>query len=258
MYRILIYKGSLNLGDAIQTYAMARLLPGLLEGVYRNAASDSLCKNIPFVVNGWLGERTPDDPNCLFAGVYLGRSVDDQLRWIRGSRFGVVGARDNVTKALLAKNGIESEAIGCATMTLPRYDGPRKGVLNVDVGEFEKRIDAPLLTNVIPPGLEWAAQWRLAIERLEALRTAELVYTKRLHVALPCLAFGTPVVVPKRVLKATFQPDRLRMLEDLGIEYDKPFTLDMTPHAERFKAFLADALGVLIEPKDNPEIPLPA
>jgi hypothetical protein len=68
--RVLIYRGTENLGDAIQTVALSRLLDGDLLGVYRDEAGASVDDEVPFVVNGWLGDHvTVDDRNCLFAGV---------------------------------------------------------------------------------------------------------------------------------------------------------------------------------------------
>lgn len=253
-YRVLAYRGSLNLGDAIQTYAMARLLPPPLSAVYRCAVGDSMDPNSPFVVNGWLGESGSEDSNCLFAGVYIGGSIEEQIAWIARSRF-LVGVRDQATARLLQSNGVQSNVVGCATMTFPRYDGPRSGTFNIDVGELSPT-GAVSMSQAIPLDMDWPAQWQLAQRRLALLRTAELVYTKRLHVVLPCLAFGTPVFVPKRVIGATFQPDRLLMLEELGVEYDRPFVTDISAHAQRFKCFISEQLCITAYARDDVALPV--
>jgi len=41
----------------------------------------------------------------------------------------------------------------------------------------------------------------MARELLQTLKTAELVYTDRLHIALPCISFGTPVILNPRNYK---------------------------------------------------------
>ena len=129
-YRVLSYRNGGNLGDTIQTLALSRLLPGMLEGVYRDAA-DFLLPGPPFVVNGYLCENTPHSPDCIFAGIYVGGRRTEQLEWIRQSRYSI-GARDPATVQVLRTVGIESEMIGCATLTLPRYTGARHGCVRID------------------------------------------------------------------------------------------------------------------------------
>ena len=251
MFRVLAYRRTSNLGDVIQTYAMARLLPQPIHGVYRDAAGSSL-DAATFVVNGFLADAAPEDANCLFAGVYVGKRTTEQITWIRRSRF-AVGSRDPHTQKLLEQNGIKSDLVGCATLTLPRYEGKRFGVVSVD---SDAPSEASKLTNTIDRHLPWAEHWAAAIRQLSILRRAEMVYTTRLHVALPCLAFGTPVVVRRADLERLFQPQRLSILDAIGFGYDKPFAMDVTPFADGFKAFLSAQLGITITPKDDPPLPL--
>ena len=125
-HQVLIYRRTGNLGDAIQCVAMSRLLPGELLGVYRDAA-DQARRDIPAVINGWLGDAAPSgNPNCIFAGVFVGFREQEQLEWIRSSRH-PVGVRDPYTMDYLAKHAISSEMIGCATLTFEPYRGCRAG-----------------------------------------------------------------------------------------------------------------------------------
>ena len=249
-FRILAYCNSCNLGDAIQTYAASRLLPQPLVGVYREQAAVAPASDQPFFVNGWLGDKTPDDPNCIFAGVYIGGYEAEQIRWIKQSRY-PIGARDGYTLRKLAQHGIESTLIGCATLTLPRYEGPRSGILNVDCdGSLGVK-----LTNWIRQGLGWPQQWELANARLAQLRSAELVYTARLHVVLPCLAFGTPVVFPKANLKSVFQPNRLSILDSLRFEYGEKVTMNVEPFASGYTDFVSRTMENEVAVTDNPAIP---
>ena len=59
---------------------------------------------------------------------------------------------------------------------------------------------AEAVSNQIP-NLDCPTQWEMAVALLDRLRRAEVVYTSRLHIALPCLAFGTPVVFPAAALR---------------------------------------------------------
>lgn len=253
MYRILTYRGTHNLGDAIQTYAMARLLGGPLSGVYRDAVDSSRDPHHTFVVNGWIGEKESLETNVLFAGAYIGKQHARQIAWMRRSRF-TLGCRDRATCELLQTAGIQAKIIGCATMTLPRYEGARKGVVHVDSRRKETK-SGEFFSNSIASRLSWEEQWRQAEQLLLRLRTAKRVYTTRLHVALPCLAFGTPVYVPRRALHDVFQPQRLQMLVDLGVRFGVPFTMDLSEHAARFIDFLSTELRTPIVASDSPSMP---
>ena len=251
--RVLVYRRTTNIGDAIQTVAMARLLGGTCAGVYRDSPIPDLYLDVPFVVSGWLGWGSPvDGGNCIFAGVHLGHREPDYVRWIRESGR-PVGTRDEYTKRLLACNNVSSEAIGCATLTFPRYTGPRRGRLSVDVEPVE---GTQLETSVIP-NLSWADQWGLALHRLDQLRKAEIVYTRRLHAILPCLAFGTPVVFPFREFRDLFDKTRLSLLHDIGFLFDQPVEMDVGPIAERFVRFLETALEAPLRPVEAPCMPVP-
>jgi hypothetical protein len=244
-YRVLVYHGTTNLGDAVQTAALSRLLPGRLVGVYRHLARDSRPRpDAPFVVNGWLGDGVPKSgADCLFAGVFLGRRPVEQLRWLATSRYSL-GARDPATAAYLRSNGLKSQTIGCATLTFDRYRGPRAGRLAIDwVHPY-----TTFLTNCLEAGTSWSAQWSSALRLLDTLRRAAIVYTTRLHVALPCPAFGTPVVISRRAVASAFQPERFSLLDSLGFQYDEPVTIDVTAWADRYVRFLSGQLGRRVRP----------
>ena len=251
--RVLIYEGTTNIGDAIQTVAIARLLGGVCAGVYRDSPIPRLHDDVPFVVNGWLGRGTPvNGANCIFAGVHLGHREPGYIRWIREST-NPVGARDEYTKGLLASNGIPSEMVACATLTFPRYLGPRRGRYSVDV----EPVPGSAFESSIIANLPWAEQWELALHRLDQLRKAELVYTRRLHVILPCLAFGTPVVFPSNEFRDLFDKSRLGLLHDIGFVYDEAVEMDVAPLADRFVRFLENALNTSLNPVDHPSMPIP-
>lgn len=234
--------GSFNLGDTIQAVALSRLLEPGTEGIYRDSASQADPKRL-FVVSGWLGD--PSVPSCgentLFAGIHVGSCHAEQRRWIRQSRF-AVGARDPFTQEKLARSGIPSEMIGCVSLTLARYNGPRSGQYAVDTSQKDT-----LELSQHFPRMTWEEQVAVAEARLATLRTAELVYTTRLHIALPCLAFGTPVVVrPPR-----FQPERFTIFHALGGVYHEPATVEVSEIAARFRAFLQAGLDCYFNPKES-------
>jgi hypothetical protein len=111
--RVLVYDRTTNIGDAIQTVAITRLLGGVCAGVFRDSPLPELYSEIPFVINGWMGYGAPQSArNCIFAGVHLGNREPEYIRWIRKSE-GLCGARDGYTQGLLSNNRISSEMIAC-------------------------------------------------------------------------------------------------------------------------------------------------
>lgn len=262
------YAGTGNLGDAIQTLALQRLLPGPVEFSERDAVTTVPAQNATpcpgLLMNGFLDARWRGAPpgSAIFAGVH----VPD--RWVAArvcaaARPGVpLGARDPHSQALLdeaaahgtrggrsggeaAAHGTrggrsggehaEAECIGCATLTLPRSDGPRAGVVAVDA--LEPPPEAERRSHYLPATLPWPEQCAQAAEALERYRTAEAVVTTRLHVLLPCLAYGTPVRLERG---AAFERDpRWTLAQALGAEPGRWLELDVEPWAARFRAFLA-------------------
>jgi hypothetical protein len=244
-YRVLVYAGSGNIGDMMQTAAITRLLPQTV-GIYRTKVAEDLHLDLPFVLNGYLNQSTSQhDTNTLFAGVFVGAIAGGNKQahydWMKRSKH-PVGARDPYTAELMRRAGVDASFIGCATITLPHYEGPREGVYSVDT----KGPGKPL-RNAIPREMPMAAQWALAMERLELLRRAQAVYTTRLHVALPCLAMGTPVHIEKPT-KRTLEPERFSIVDALQIPYGKLVTFDMFRLAANYIAFLEAHLGVKIVP----------
>ena len=254
MFKVLVHRGTTNLGDAIQTYALCRLLGTQCAGVYRDEAFPDIADDLPLVVNGWLGYGTAPKPreNCIFAGGHLGKNRAHYIDWFRKAGT-LIGARDPFTQKLLALRGLKSTLVGCATLTLPRYDGPRSGRYTIDARPYPGAVS---LTNWIGD-LDWTAQWNLAIERIELLRSAELVYTDRLHVVLPCLAFGTPVVFPSRELWRTRGLSRFSLLWSLGFRFDREFVTDVSNFALKYKCFLEQMLGKTLTPTNQVRMPVP-
>ena len=251
MYRVLAYRHTGNLGDAIQTVALCRLLGEPCRGVFRDDVSREPPDDRPFVVNGWLGKVVPaPEESCIFAGVHVAHEGEEQLAWLQTSRHSV-GTRDPHTLAWLTRNGMNPTLVGCATLTFDRYRGPRNGCYTIDVGPI---VGCTPLTNHLRAH-SWRTQWDLALERLDQIRKAELVYTNRLHIILPCLAFGTPVVFPKVDLASTEDKPRLTILDLLGFPYGDEVVMDIAVWAETYRQFLSMALNTTLWPVETPPFP---
>lgn len=117
-----------------------------------------------------------------------------------------IGCRDLHTMNMLDKNGIKTYFSGCLTLTLQnKFTNRSEDILVID-----SHILAPKIYNsVIPETIRKKAKYysqaikeqlphnekmKLAQEHLDRLAKAKLVITSRLHTALPCLAYGTPVI----------------------------------------------------------------
>lgn len=253
MYRVLAYRRTGNLGDAIQTVALCRLLGEPCHGVFRDEVSREAPTHMPLIVNGWLGKIVPaPGERCIFAGVHVAHQGEQQLAWLKASDH-TIGARDPYTYAVLVQHGMKPTMASCATLTFDRYHGLRKGRYSIDVDPI---VGCTPLTNRIR-AYSWRKQWTLALERLDRIRKAELVYTNRLHIILPCLAFGTPVVFPKAELADTHDKPRLTLLDLLGFQYDEEVVMDVAVWAETYCRFLSDALDTTLRPVEKPLLPEP-
>ncbi len=69
------------------TRVMAGLFLSPLAGVYGDAVNEFNNPEQRFVVNGWIGEKASEDPNCLFAGVFIGNDPNALVEWMKKSRF---------------------------------------------------------------------------------------------------------------------------------------------------------------------------
>ena len=220
-----------NLGDMIQTAALSQWLPpstGIFRHQLSHVDSDGL-----FVVNGVLFKDRPPKrgEHCLFAGVsgpyWRKRSYFD---WLASSPY-PIGGRDQMTVDIARARGLDASLIGCATLTFPRYVGKRHGVYSVDYPG-----PGTLHSHNISRKDSVPKQWAAAMEALQRYRTAEAVYTTRLHVAFPCLAFGTPVYLTSP--QNAWAPGRFTVFEKLNLPYNELVTTDVSDWSNRFLEFL--------------------
>ena len=120
-----------------------------------------------------------------------------------------IGARDTKTLEFFQKHGIHSFFSACMTMTLGLQRLPSKqqpqSVLIIDAPELEELrgvVPADILANatfltqdlVGPMADSSISRYFFSFYRLLRYPGAKLIITARLHVALPAVALGTPVV----------------------------------------------------------------
>ncbi|MBK9083441.1 MAG: polysaccharide pyruvyl transferase family protein [Rhizobiales bacterium] len=216
-----------NLGDDLQVMATVRRLPQVDRLVDRDFMSEHRYGEPHAVVmNSWfqLGRRSPTFPHlrrrrldpstdykpifhgfCVGSDKILSKGWADYLRAHRQ-----VGCRDRESAEKLASMGVDAFWSGCLTLTLGMGVPPvpaeaRRGVYIVDVPEAVERDFVPdelrqvatRFSNEAPADLvkDPLARMHRMAAICDRLRHAELVITRRLHTALPCVGFGTPVRV---------------------------------------------------------------
>jgi hypothetical protein len=223
-FGLLIYDNTNNLGDEIQSIAARSLLPLVDYSIDRerlNNFSSSTGDKVAIILNGWFlhyPENWPPSESLWpllisfhvtnWRGRGIGLCATDFLftepvvKYLRA--FAPVGARDIHTFDLLRKAGVETYLSGCLTMTLDRPAVQRDDdvvVLN-DVSDtvaayVQQRTAKRIITTQHRAYWERDVHKRFAeAERLlELYARASCVITNRLHCALPCLAYSTPVLL---------------------------------------------------------------
>ena len=235
-YGLMYYKDTDNIGDDIQTYVAKRFLPHIDYYVDREALNCFIPKEkeyVSMIMNGWYLHNKcawPPSPyinplliSMHFMSVTATDVGDNYIKGLGGDylkKYAPIGARDIETKKRLENNGIESFFSGCMTLTLNKFDNvvENNKILLVDaeeaivkkVKEENTEFDIEEITHWVKPEeiSKKTIDERLndVEELLKKYQGAHVVITNRLHVALPCIALGTPVIL---VHKKYFDEDRL-------------------------------------------------
>lgn len=222
----MLAKGTGNLGDMMQAVALSRLV-GPAESYFRDFPHLRTPEGGISVAAGFMVGPNDEPPeNTLFAGIYW-LPTPENVKWLRRSPY-AIGARDPETYRGLIDHDIPCELIGCATLTLPKWTGPRTGEISVDYNGPGIR-----MTHNIEKDSTFKKEWNLCISILNQYRISKVVYTTRVHVALPCVALGTPVVY----LGPTDE-GRTTILGEIGIVPGRISCPDVSKWRERYKNFL--------------------
>jgi len=238
-YGLLVNETNENLGDDIQAYAEAQFLPRVDVIVDREHLDDFSYKNgkdpVALIMGAWFMWRKYNWPpsaqivplNVGYhhfnreADVFLSSSyaipiTTEHYSGIGGQWFkdhGVVGCRDYYTCKVLEESGIPNYFSGCVTLTLPKQketknkgkyivlvdlnEAVEKKVRELAKGKFEIKKVTHKIENI--KGATWEERKKRVEEYLTLYQNAAYVVTRRLHVALPCLAMDVPVMVIQSV-----------------------------------------------------------
>lgn len=224
-YGLMYYKDTDNIGDDIQTYVAKRFLPHIDYYIDRESLNCFIPKEkeyVSMIMNGWYIHNKcawPPSPyiNPLLISMHFmsidATDVGDKyLKGLGGEylkEHGPIGARDVETKKRLENNGIEAFFSGCMTLTLQKFENVPKNNKIFLVDASDSVVEKVKLENKdyeIEEITHWAVPEEISKKSIEErlndvesllkkYQGAHLVITNRLHVALPCVALGTPVIL---------------------------------------------------------------
>jgi hypothetical protein len=213
-YALLKYS-TRNLGDEIQSIAARQFLPKVDYYIDRDHINYSnINKFTHIILNGWFTHNpenwpiTKDNLKPLIISFHIsnnyGSSVDkltnkESLEYYK--KYEPIGCRDISTLNILRNKGINSYFSGCLTLTLKnRFKHRREDICLVDVDDEVKdlipghiRENVKFITHSHDGTSGHLENFAKAQSLLDNYAHAKMVITSRLHCALPCLAFGTPV-----------------------------------------------------------------
>jgi hypothetical protein len=191
-----------------------------------------------------------EDIDYRYLGFHLHGDLSSFGKYVQIKSDYPIGCRDVPTRDFLRKLGYNAYFSGCISMTLPkRPDGDYKLVYVIDDDAkkglpFCDPVDLrPITSLCLPDGEPWEKSEERARERINLLRdTAKLVITSRLHVYLPCVAMGIPVVFTRPIIPRT---SLVEIFTPATVDYFKPLV------AQHFRNALFDEGECVAEELDN-------
>ena len=228
-FALLSYTGTGNLGDEIQSIAAQQFLPRTDLTVDRDrwtVSSSSLGRECKIILNGWFTHNPGGWPPPAFLSPCLvslhitreqygpAAAIPPSVALLRGDsleylkRYQPVGGRDLWTTDLLRRHGVDSYFSGCVTLTLTAANPDEREdyMCAVDLrDELYEALSARVRGRILrlshrdSSGGTFEERCARASKLLALYARAKYVVTTRLHCALPCVAFGTPVLLVNAV-----------------------------------------------------------
>ena len=167
------------------------------------------------------------DIDYLYLGFHLHGDLRTFGKHVKLKSDYPIGCRDVPTRDFLRSLGYNAYFSGCISMTLPkRPEGDYRLVYVIDDDAkkglpFCDPVDLrPITSLCLPKDAPWEKCEELARERINLLRdTAKLVITSRLHVYLPCIAMGIPVLFTRPIIPRT---SLVEIFTPATVDYIKP------------------------------------
>jgi len=262
-----------NIGDDIQAIAAKRLLPKTSILIDRDLISEfQYDSKICAILNGWYMHpqsffnhyenqekkyywppSSTIDPLLIsihFTFPFVSTVLSSQnIAYLITN--GPVGARDYFTLRILQSRHIPCYFSGCLTLTLNRSLSQKEDIIYaVDLDEecidflrTKTKYPIKVISHEINKDLAINLEERMnyAEKLLEKYQTARCVVTSRLHAAMPCLAFETPVL----------------LINTQGDQYRFDGLRELVRNCNR-EEFLKDSHSFNFnDPEENPKLYLP-
>lgn len=228
---IITHPNSFNFGDDIQSLAAFKLVNKLGYNVDYLLDRENLNKKITedkikLINSGWFMENPlnwPPSENIepLFISFHITHNNDaaklmvNKVHYDYYKKHEPIGCRDYHTVSLFKSIGIDAYYSGCLTLTLENNTKPQDKTEEIIFADaFNKnlpnRFREKLFKKLVPDSIknnivfiehshnfknrDMNKSLQFADELLNRYSRAHLVVTSRIHVALPCIAIGTPVL----------------------------------------------------------------
>ncbi len=244
-YGLMYYKNTDNIGDDIQTYVAKKFLPHIDYFIDRedlNCFIPNEKEYVSVIMNGWFLHNKlawPPSPyiNPLLISMHFTslESIDVGEKYLESlggeylKKYEKIGCRDIETQNRLSRHGINNYLSGCMTLTLNKFENVDKEN-DIVIVDIPKEISAKIEENTNKK-IKYYTHFcnadeiknKSIEERMSFVETllkeyqkASLVITSRLHVALPSIALGTPVVL---IVKDDYERDRLGTFVNLASRF---------------------------------------
>ena len=221
-----VFPNTNNIGDYVQTLPIYEAFPDC--DIIDRENLSAICGNgRSLILNGWYAHH----PNNVFPihsgfknhiiGFHLAQSaqstfISRQLE-IWKTDGAPIGCRDQSTYQFMQRHGIQTAYLSTCPSILNTGRGDRrpdrKVVVDFPTYLLKNSNSYHIESAIIPNYLSVSDKINLARNFLDFLyQKAEVVVTTRIHVALPCVAMGVPVI-----FYGDRQNERLSLLSDLGI-----------------------------------------
>ena len=258
-YGILIYDyyfdGKLNcpnIGDYIQSLASLQYLPKNCKPYFvdRDTIQFYHGPKVKLLINGWFylhegNKYVSPQIDPIFISYHLNDDKNLSSIFIKNlNNYVPIGCRDINTRDILVKYGIKSFFSSCLTTTLDinyainenertndiifidykfgNYPQADKYLLSLKAYNFNNIIYTEHFFNIKMTHIE---RFKLASNLLEKYARAKLVISTRIHGALPCLAFNTPVIFVNKKYDYKRFTGLYELLNTIGINFDKQFSI---------------------------------
>lgn len=224
-YGVVVYHDTNNIGDDIQSYAAAQLLPQVdyyIEREHLDVFRPNEEGPVNVIMNGWFMHNKLAWPissyiNPLYISMHF--SVNDPLNihdlFLKGvggkdlKSHEPIGCRDLETKSFLESNGFQTWFSGCITLTLNSITKKKvqpyicltnvsdsvEEYIHVHYPDIDYRVISQDEVSLINHTSSWEDRFENVRKLLEVYQNATAVVTTRLHCAMPCLAMHTPVLL---------------------------------------------------------------